>query len=67
MAAPARATVQAFGVPDAPENRARFIATIRPGRLSRPSDVAAAALCRAGGAASFISGVEFPADGGRTV
>lgn len=56
-----------MGVPDTPENRAKFIATIPMGRLSRPSDVAAAALFLASDAAAFISGVEFPVDGGRTV
>lgn len=56
-----------MGVPDTPENRAKFIATIPLGRMSRPSDVAAAALFLASDAANFISGVEFPVDGGRTV
>ncbi len=56
-----------MGMPDTPENRARFIATIPLGRLSRPSDIAAAALYLASDAAGFISGVEFPVDGGRTV
>ncbi len=56
-----------MGVPDTPENRAKFIATIPLGRLSRPADVANAALFLASGAAEFISGVEFPVDGGRTV
>jgi 3-oxoacyl-[acyl-carrier protein] reductase len=56
-----------MGVPDTPENRAKFIATIPLGRLSRPADVANAALFLASDAAEFISGVEFPVDGGRTV
>lgn len=56
-----------MGGPDTPETRARFIATIPLGRLSRASDVAAAALYLASDAASFISGVEFPVDGARTV
>ena len=56
-----------MGVPDTPENRARFIATIPLGRLARPADVANAALFLASDAAEFISGVEFPVDGGRTV
>ena len=56
-----------MGVPDTPENRAKFIATIPLGRMSRPSDVAAAALFLASDAACFITGVEFPVDGGRTV
>ena len=56
-----------MGVPDTPENRARFIATIPLGRMSRASDVAAAALYLASDAAEFISGVELPVDGARTV
>ena len=56
-----------MGVPDTPENRARFVATIPLGRLCRPADVAAACLYLASDAAEFISGVEFPVDGARTV
>ena len=56
-----------MGVEDTPQNRARFIATIPLGRLCRASDVAGAALYLASDAAEFISGVEFPVDGGRTV
>jgi 3-oxoacyl-[acyl-carrier protein] reductase len=56
-----------MGVPDTPENRARFLATIPLGRLCRASDVAAAALYLGSDAAEFISGVEFPVDGARTV
>ncbi len=53
-----------MGVPDTPQNRAKFLATIPLGRLSLPSDVAAAALFLASDAAQFISGVEFPVDAG---
>ncbi len=56
-----------MGVPDTPENRARFLATIPLGRLCKAADVAAAALFLASDAAEFITGVEFPVDGGRTV
>lgn len=56
-----------MGMPDTPENRVRFLATIPLGRLCRPSDVANAALYLASDAAEFISGVEFPVDGARTV
>ena len=56
-----------MGVPDTPENRARFVATIPMGRLCKASDVAAAALFLGSDAAEFINGVEFPVDGGRTV
>ena len=62
------ALLEAFmGVPDTPENRAKFIATIPMGRLSRPDDVAAAAVFLASDESAFISGVEFPVDGARTV
>ena len=54
-------------VPDTPKNRARFVATIPLGRMSRPADVAAAALYPASDEAEFITGVEFPIDGGRTI
>ncbi|HEU0201291.1 MAG TPA: SDR family oxidoreductase [Burkholderiaceae bacterium] len=56
-----------MGVPDTPENRKKFIATIPLGRLSRPSDIAAVAVFLASDAAEFVTGVEFPVDGGRTV
>ena len=56
-----------MGVPDTPENRARFIATIPLGRLSRAADIANAALFLASDEAEFITGVDFPVDGGRTV
>ena len=60
--------LEAFmGVPDTPENRAKFIATIPLGRLSRARDIANAALYLASDEAEFITGVEFPVDGGRTV
>ncbi|UFN48459.1 glucose 1-dehydrogenase [Roseomonas sp. OT10] len=56
-----------MGVPDTPENRAKFIGTIPLGRMSRPSDIANAALYLASDEAEFITGVDFPVDGGRTV
>ena len=56
-----------MGVPDTPENRQKFIATIPLGRLSQPKDIARAALYLASDEAEFITGVEFPVDGGRTV
>ncbi len=60
--------LEAFmGVPDTPENRARFLATIPLGRFARGSDVAHAAVYLASDEAEFITGVEFPVDGGRTV
>lgn len=60
--------LEAFmGMPDTPENRKKFIATVPMGRLSEPEDVANAALFLASDEAAFISGVEFPVDGARTV
>lgn len=56
-----------MGVPDTPENRARFIATIPLGRLSVPRDIANVALFLASDEASFLTGLELPVDGGRTV
>ena len=58
---------QFMGLPDTPENRAKFVATIPLGRFSQPSDIAAAAVFLASDAAAFITGVELPVDGGRTV
>lgn len=60
--------LEAFmGMPDTLENRARFQATIPLGRMSRPADIANAALYLASDEAEFITGVELPVDGGRTV
>jgi 3-oxoacyl-[acyl-carrier protein] reductase len=56
-----------MGRPDTPENRSKFIATIPLGRLSQPIDIARAAVYLASDEADFITGVEFPVDGGRTV
>ncbi len=56
-----------MGMPDTPENRKKFIATIPMGRLSTPLDIAKAAVFLASDDAEFITGVEFPVDGGRTV
>lgn len=58
---------QFMGVPDTPENRARFIATIPLGRLSEPRDIANAALYLASDEADFITGVVLEVDGGRTI
>jgi 3-oxoacyl-[acyl-carrier protein] reductase len=58
---------QFLGVPDTPENRARIIATIPLGRMSTPEDVANAALYLASDSARFITGIELPVDGGRTI
>jgi len=56
-----------MGMPDTPENRAKFIATIPMGRLSRPLDVANAALFLASDEAAFITGTCLEVDGGRCV
>jgi 3-oxoacyl-[acyl-carrier protein] reductase len=56
-----------MGVPDTPENRARFIGSIPLGRMSTPRDIANAALWLASDEAEFITGVELPVDGGRCV
>ena len=56
-----------MGVPDTPENRARFIATIPLGRLSQPKDVANACLYLSSDEAEFITGVVLEVDGGRTI
>ena len=58
---------QFMGVPDTPENRARFIATIPLGRLSRPRDIANACLYLASEEAEFVTGVVLEVDGGRDV
>jgi 3-oxoacyl-[acyl-carrier protein] reductase len=59
---------QFMGQPDTPENRAKFLAGIPLGRLSRPPDIANAALFLADPAASaFITGVALEVDGGRCI
>ncbi len=55
-----------MGVPDTPENRAKFEATIPLGRFSRPSDIASAALYLAADESEFLTGVCLEVDGGRT-
>jgi 3-oxoacyl-[acyl-carrier protein] reductase len=60
--------LEAFmGVPDTPETRAKFLATIPLGRMSEPRDVANACLYLASDEADFITGVVLEVDGGRTV
>lgn len=58
---------QFMGMPDTPENRAKYLATIPLGRLSKPSDIANAALFLADPASAFITGVAMEVDGGRCV
>ncbi len=54
-----------MGLPDTPENRAKFVGTIPLGRMSTPADIANACLWLAEDASSFITGVLLPVDGGR--
>ena len=64
----ATALLESFmGVPDTPENRAKFVATVPLGRLSEPEDTANAALYLASDEAEFITGVILEVDGGRTI
>ena len=56
-----------MGVPDTPANRAKFLATIPLGRMSRQSDIANAALFLAEPSSEFITGVALEVDGGRCV
>jgi len=50
-----------------PERLAAFMATIPLGRMSKASDIAAAAVYLASDEAEFITGVVLPVDGGRTI
>ncbi len=56
-----------MGLPDTPENRAKFMSTIPLGRMSLGDDIAAACLYLASDEANFVTGVVLPVDGGRTV
>jgi len=56
-----------MGGADTPEMRAKFIASVPLGRLSRPEDVANAALYLASDEANFITGACIEVDGGRCV
>jgi 3-oxoacyl-[acyl-carrier protein] reductase len=58
---------QFMGVPDTPANRARFLATIPLGRMSKPLDIANACLFLASDEAEFITGACLEVDGGRCV
>ena len=52
---------------DTPEKRAAFVATVPLGRLSRPEDIARAALYLVSEEADFITGVALEVDGGRCI
>ena len=58
---------QFMGLPDTPENRRKFLATIPLGRMSKPADVANACLFLASDEAQFITGACLEVDGGRCV
>lgn len=56
-----------MGMADTPENRKKFLGNIPLGRLATPTDIAKACVYLASDDADFITGVEFPVDGGRSV
>jgi 3-oxoacyl-[acyl-carrier protein] reductase len=58
---------QFMGMPDTPENRAKFLGGIPLGRFSKPSDIANAALFFADPASAFVTGVAMEVDGGRCI
>ncbi len=58
---------QFMGMPDTPENRAKFLAGIPLGRFSKPSDIANAALFFADPASAFVTGAALEVDGGRCI
>lgn len=58
---------QFVGGQDTPEARAKVTAGIPLGRMSTPDDIAAACLYLASDGGRFITGIELPVDGGRTI
>jgi len=58
---------QFMGMPDTPENRAKFLAGIPLGRFSTPRDIANAALFLADPDSTFLTGVAIEVDGGRCI
>jgi 3-oxoacyl-[acyl-carrier protein] reductase len=58
---------QFMGQPDTPENRERFLARIPLGRLTRPADVAEAAVYLASDEAAYLTGTCLEVDGGRSL
>jgi 3-oxoacyl-[acyl-carrier protein] reductase len=61
------ALLKEFMGEDTPEIRAKFVATIPLGRLSRPSDIATAAVFFASDEAAFVTGACLEVDGGRCI
>ncbi|KAF9888859.1 hypothetical protein FE257_008228 [Aspergillus nanangensis] len=53
------------GVPDTPEERAKFALSVPLRRMSEPNDIAKAAVYLASDEAAFVTGVNLPVDGGR--
>ncbi len=60
-------TEEFIGGPATPERLKAFMATIPLGRMSKASDIAAAAVFLASDEAEFITGAVLPVDGGRTI
>ena len=60
-------TEEFMGGPATPEVMAKFLGTIPLGRMSKPSDIAAACVFLASDEAEFLTGVILPVDGGRTI
>lgn len=56
-----------MGVADTADNRARFVSTIPLGRMCDPEDVANVAVFLGSPQAHFLTGVEMPVDGGRSI
>ena len=56
-----------MGMPDTPENRKKFEATIPLGRMSKPGDIANAALFLALDSSEFLTGLLLEVDGGRCI
>ena len=56
-----------MGAPDTPQARAPYVENIPLGRMSRPADVAQAAVYLASDEAEFVTGVALEVDGGRSV
>ncbi|PGH01387.1 hypothetical protein AJ79_07928 [Helicocarpus griseus UAMH5409] len=55
------------GVPDTPENRAKFISNVPLGRLTDPNDVANMCLYLGSEEAAFINGTDMVVDGGKCI
>lgn len=53
------------GVPDTPEERAKFALSVPLRRMSEPNDIVMAAVYLASDEAAFVTGVNLPVDGGR--